>query len=101
MESHLHLIGYTYDIEWINLLYWWTRYGYCMGTARKSAMRSCPLTLNDMVEYLPETKCGRSIDLGYTKTFKDRSCHTQDFSKARIIVRVTQTCMRQGKAELF
>ena len=52
-----------------------------------------------MIECLPEAGCGRSIDLGSTETVGQRGRHTRISNKARIVVRVNQTRMMQGRAK--
>jgi len=52
-----------------------------------------------MIECLPESGCGRSIDLRYTETVGQRGRHAQISQKARIVVRVNQTRIMQGRAK--
>jgi transposase len=55
--------------------------------------------LNNVVEYLPEAGCGRSIDLGSSKTVGQRGRHTRISNKARTVDGVNQTRMMQGRAK--
>ena len=52
-----------------------------------------------MIEYLPESGYGRSIDLGFNKTVGQRGRHTLISNKARTVARVNQTRMMQGRAK--
>lgn len=52
-----------------------------------------------MIECLPESGYGRSIDLGLNKTVGQRGRHTQISNKARTVVRVNQARMMQGRAK--
>ena len=52
-----------------------------------------------MIECLPESGYGRSIDLGFNKTVGQRGRHTLIPNKARTVARVNQTRMMQGRAK--
>jgi transposase len=52
-----------------------------------------------VVQYSPESECGRSIDLRLTKTVGQSDRYTQISNKARTVVRVKQTRMMQGRAK--
>jgi transposase len=51
-----------------------------------------------VVEYLPESGCGRPIDLRFPQTVGQRGRHAHISNKARTVVRVSQTRMMQGRA---